>query len=224
MTYKVDDLKRDIRVAIDQNADSSPLLNAGVGDIDTLTMEQIIESKIVDAVRIVTAAAPHYLLDSGKDFTTDICWDSRTGVGSGHVCLPADFLRLVSFKMSDWERAATLAITEEHPLYAQQSSRYAGIRGNTQRPVVAVVMRPKGQVLEFYSCAAGEGVCIDMARYIAMPQIVKRVVDDTTVSEIDIPEKLKDAAVYYAAYLVALSTGQVDVATAMQSICNELMK
>lgn len=61
MFYLLDNLKKSIRIALDQN-NSSDLL-VGIGDIDTLTLEEIIASKIVDAVRIVTADAPSYLLD-----------------------------------------------------------------------------------------------------------------------------------------------------------------
>lgn len=51
MRYEVSELKREIRIALDQNMTSSQLL--ATGDIDTLSLEEIIESKIVDAARIV---------------------------------------------------------------------------------------------------------------------------------------------------------------------------
>ena len=61
MRYEVSELKREIRIALDQNMTSSQLL--ATGDIDTLSLEEIIESKIVDAARIVENQAPSYLLD-----------------------------------------------------------------------------------------------------------------------------------------------------------------
>lgn len=214
MNYKVTDLKRDIRIALDQNMNSTPLFDTG--DIDTLSMEQIIESKIVDAARTVMRDAPLYLLDGGVNFGDSIGWFSQVGYGGGYMLLPDDFLRLVSFQMSDWSRAVTNPISEDDPLYARQSSRFPGIRGNTQNPVVAIVTRPSGLVLEFYSCSMGANVAIKHASYIPMPKI-----DD---GSIDICEKLKPAVVHYAAYLVALTIGQGDAAAALLNISKDLMQ
>ena len=214
MIYDVNELKREIRIALDQNKTSDQLLTSG--DIDTLSMEEIIESKICDAARIIHTNAPSYLLDGGKAFGDSIGWKSRVGYGMGYIHLPEDFLRLVTFQMSDWSRAVTVAIDETDPLYEQQQSRYGGVRGNPQKPVVAITTQPIGQVLEFYSCTAGEHVYIKRARYIPMPHIEN--------GGIELCEKLKSAVVYYTAYLVALSTGQSDLATSMSNIASELIK
>lgn len=214
MTYKITDLKREIRIALDQNMVSDQLL--AVDDIDTLSLEDIIESKIIDAARVVESNAPSYLLDGGKAFAQSIGWKSRIGIGSGYTHLPDDFLRLISFQMSDWSYAVTVAITETDPLYALQSSRYPGIRGCPQKPVVAITTQPIGQVLEFYSCTGGSGVYVKRARYIPIRQIRN--------GDIELCEKLKPAIVYYAAYLTALSINQTDLATVLLNTCNELQR
>ena len=214
MLYNIADIKREIRIALDQNMSSTPLLS--VGDIDALSMEDIIESKIADAARIVQRDAPLHLLDGGKPFGDSIGWFVRKGLGGGYISLPSDFLRLVSFQMSDWSYPITAAITEDDPLYVLQSSRYEGIKGNPQNPVVAIASRPTGLVLEFYSCTAGDGVYVKRATYIPMP----------TISDgyITICENLKPAIIYYAAYLVALSIGEGDLAAALLNISKELMQ
>ena len=51
MLYSVSELKKDIRIVLDQNMTSEQLFESG--DIDTLSLEEIIESKIVDAARLV---------------------------------------------------------------------------------------------------------------------------------------------------------------------------
>lgn len=232
MNYKVDILKQEVRIALDQNRSSEALIVAA--DIDTLTVEQIIESKIEDAARVITRDAPVYLLDGGVSLgkaegdkqVYSVNWFSRVGLSGGWIELPNDFLRLVSFQMSDWSRAVTTAITEDNPLYAQQSSRYAGIRGCPQNPVVALVSSkgglseeglPKGGLsLEFYSCTAGEGVTVKKSEYIPMPKIAN--------GEIAICEKLKPAVVYYTAYLVALTLGQTDLAATMLNVSKELLQ
>ena len=118
--------------------------------------------------------------------------------------------------MSDWSRPVTTAISEDDPQYELQSSRYPGIRGCPQNPIVAITQQPVGLVLEFYSCTAGEHVYVKRARYIPFPKIVN--------GSIELCEKLKPAIVYYAAYLTALSIGDSDLATSMVTISKELMK
>lgn len=205
MEYNVSTLKTEIRIALDHNESSQPL--SALGDIDTLTLEDIIGSKIADAARIVEASAPRSLLDSGKAFGDSIGWDGEAGYGSGHIHLPDDFLRLVTFQMSDWSYAITEAITDDSEAYAMQRSRYAGIKGSPQKPVVAIVQQPIGLVLEFYSSYSGDNAYVKKARYIPIPRIVD--------GKIDICEKLRSAVVYYAAYMTALSIGEGDLAAAM---------
>lgn len=212
MTYEVDKLKEEIRIALDQNMNSAQLI--ATGDIDTLSLDQIIESKIPEAARVVLRDAPSYLLDGGVAFGDSIEWFSRAGIGGGYILLPEDFLRLVSFQMSDWSRAVTSAILEDDPFYELQSSRYPGVRGNPQKPVVALSQQPIGLVLEFYSCTGGADVYVKRATYIPTPTI--------SSGQITFCEKLKPAIVYYAAYLTALSINQADLAASLLNTSKDL--
>jgi hypothetical protein len=214
MTDQIENIKRDVRIALDQNMVSTQLLSTG--DIDTLSLDDIIESKIIEAARLVTRDAPFYLLDGGISFGESINWFSREGFGGGYVTLPPDFLRLVAFQMSDWSYPVTVAITEDHPLYPLQSSRYGGVRGNPQKPIVALSQQPIGLVLEFFSCAAGENTFVKRATYMPIPKI--------TDGEITISEKLKPAVVYYTAHLAALSIGNGDLAATLLNTSKELMQ
>ena len=235
--YQVSDLVKEIRVAIDSNLESDQL--ATIGDMDQLALEEIIGSKIAEAARIVVLNAPSYLLDgaatipvapasSRASALSDEEDDDDTGDGdpkdpsiewettAGRISLPGDFLRLVSFKMSDWSYAVSEAISQTDPLYAQQFSRYGGLRGCPQRPVVAIVPRGTGLVLEFFSCK-GEGLAtVDHALYMQIPSVEN--------GTIKLCEKLHDATVYYAAYLTAISTGETALAEALLGIVNELNK
>lgn len=214
MKYNISDLKREIRIAIDQNMVSTQL--SELKDIDTLSLEDIIESKIAPAARIVEQIAPAYLLDSGRAFAETISWKSQKGFGMGWVQLPDDFLRLVTFQMSDWDYAVTVPITEQDSLYEQQHSRYPGIRGCPQRPIVALVHQPIGLVLEFYSCSAGSDVYVKRARYIPIPRIAG--------SSIELCEKLQPAIIYYAAYLTALSIDNKSLAESMLNHSKEYLQ
>lgn len=200
------------KVALDENVDSTAL--SGLGDVDTLSLLEIIESKVVDAAMVIEQNAPAHLLDSGRAFGESIGWDGQPGYGAGYIHLPDDFMRLVCFQMSDWDYAVTIAITEDSPQYQMQRSRFAGVRGNPQKPVVAITSQPIGLVLEFFSCYSGDNAFIKKARYIPMPRIRN--------GKIELCEKLKRAVVYYTAYLAALSLGNGDAAAAMLSTAREL--
>lgn len=212
MEYNVSDIVQEAKVALDENVSSAAL--SGLGDVDTLKLDEIVESKVVDAAMVIEQNAPAYMLDSGKAFGESIGWDGQPGYGAGYIHLPDDFMRLVCFQMSDWDYALTMAITEDSPQYQMQRSRFAGVRGNPQKPVVAITSQPIGLVLEFFSCYSGENAFIKKARYIPIPRIKN--------GKIDICEKLRRAVVYYTAYLAALSLGNGDAAAAMLSTAREL--
>jgi hypothetical protein len=100
--------------------------------------------KFVDeAIRYVVDYLPLYRLGEGASLDT-----SSFSVSHGVVSmpLPADFGRLISFKMEDWKRRAEI-ISEESPRYRQMSNKV--LQGNPSRPIVAVC-RNKG-VLEAYT-------------------------------------------------------------------------
>lgn len=256
MRYAVKDLVKEVRVAIDHNNGSGTLLDDE--DIDTLTLDEIIRSKIEDAARIVESNAPHHLLDNGVALTNvatpatgnedlivaqssyaspnrpveglpeieidgpitpivpEITWENRNAYVGGQINLPDNFMRLVTFKMSDWERPVISAISEEAQQYAMQKSRYAGVRGNPQRPVVAIVAGVSGKVLEFYSCK-NKLAYVEQARYLPYPTI-------GTDEKINLCEKLKRAVVYYTAHLVANTIGDDELAGKLSVTATELMK
>ena len=212
MEYLVENIIKEVKVALDENVSSAAL--AGLGDVDTLKLDEIIESKVVDAARIIESNASAHLLDSGRAFGESIGWDGQPGYGAGYIHLPDDFMRLVCFQMSDWDYAVTAAITEDSPLYQMQRSRFAGVRGNPQKPVVAITSQPIGLVLEFFSCYSGENAFIKKARYIPIPRIKN--------GKIELCEKLRPAVVYHTAYLSALSLGEGDAAAALLNTAREL--
>lgn len=211
MIYKISVIARDARIAIDQNMTSEQLI--ATEDIETLSLEDIIRSKIVEAVRRVETAAPVHFLEEGHDFGDAVFWGE---LESGWVLLPDDFMRLIAFRMSDWERTVYAAISVDDPLYAKQSSRYKGIRGNVQKPVCAVVNRAEGKALEFYSCDS-EDAYVSRASYLPYPHIDE---DDG----IDISEKCYTAVIYTVAALVLSTYGEVDKASAMTELAKSIFQ
>ncbi len=211
MVYKVLHIARDVRIALDENMTSEQLL--ATGDIETLSLEDIIRSKIVEAVRRVETAAPVYFLEEGHNFGDAVYWGD---LESGWVLLPQDFMRLIAFRMSDWGRTVYTAISVDDPQYEKQSSRYKGIRGNVQKPVCAIVNRAEGKALEFYSCNSKEAYVV-RASYLPYPHIDG---DDG----IDISERCYPAVVYTVAALVLTTYGEADKASALTELAKSIFE
>lgn len=206
MIYKLQRIVRDVRIAIDENKTSEQLI--ADEDIDTLSLEEIVRSKIVEAVRRVVTEAPTHLLDGGEPFGDAIFWRSQC---SGWTLLPDDFMRLVIFKMSDWERPVYEPITAADPQYQLQFSRYKGLRGNPQKPVVAIVSRSEGRALELFSCKS-QSATVEQAVYIPLPKV-------DCDGGINIPERCYMSVVYETASLVLATIGN-----ALSSTMSELSK
>lgn len=193
MIFRVADIVRDVRVALDENRTQEQLLSAS--DMETLSLDELIESKVEEAVADVHQGAPAYMLESGHSFGDHVF---RHGDGSGHVLLPEDFMRLVSFRMSDWRRRCVSAVSEDSREYALQRGVYAGLRGTPERPVCALILRPEGKVLEYYSCRDEEAAVSD-AVYMPWPRVES--------GGIDISRRCYRAVVYAAAALTAAALG-----------------
>lgn len=214
MVYQVADIVAEARRAIDENGDGGWLLSAG--DVDAHELDAAIASKVEEASRRVVAAAPLQLLDGAAALDCGVCWEGSGGLrGVGWLLLPDDFLRLVVLRMSDWERAVHGVITPGDAAYALQRSRRRGVRGNPQRPVVALVRRAEGLALELYSCRS-EAATMVQGSYIRVPRI------DADCG-IELPERVARAVVYQAASLALATLGNAEGAGAMSELSKQLL-
>lgn len=215
MDYSVKDLIEGAKVCLDENVSSEAL--TGLDDIDTLKLDEIIRSKVEDAARLVEEGAAHWLLD-GDVLSGPITWETgRTSMVGGHIALDSTFLRLLTFKMSDWSRPVIEAITEESPLYELQASRYGGVRGNPEQPVVAITHGENGLQLEFYSCM-NTSATISRAKYVKLPVI--HTVNSRDM--INICSRLVSAITYRIASMTADSVGESALSQVLLAKSNEL--
>lgn len=210
MIFQIDKIMQDVRICLDQNMASDALIESG--DIDTLSLDEIIKSKILEAVQRVHRDAPNYLLEGGHNFGDAVYWRE---LESGWVLLPKDFLRLVVFEMDDWKQAVYQAISTDDPEYEKQHSRFKGIRGTAQRPVCAIGIRPEGRVLEFYSCKSKDAK-VSRAIYIPYPKI-----DED--GGVDISERCYNAVIYTAAGLTLLTCGEVEKGNAVSELAQTFL-
>lgn len=227
MFFSLSKIEKDVRICLDENVNNTTLLASG--DLETLTLNEIIKSKVEEAVRRVHLAAPPDMLETGHNLTGDIKWADQ---GSGYILLPDDFLRLVVFEMSDWERPVFTAISATHPAYKRQRSRFKGIRGNVQRPVVAILNNNVkssqqsvdavyltndsiGLRLEFYSSKDNKAT-VKRAVYIPEPKIRT----GSGFEGLDISAMCYQAVIYMCAALVCETLGESERTKALSSLAN----
>ena len=131
-----------------------------------------------DAMRFIGRVAPVRALGAGEDFSLLL----RKG---NKILLPAGFVRLIAFKMSDWVLPVTDALYSDDPRYRQQANSV--LKGTPKRPIVFIC--EGGKSLEYYSSATDATVATAQAF----------VVDD---SEDIYPEQLSDVIAWKTAELV----------------------
>lgn len=207
--YAVSDLVKEVKVLLDRNQESAGLL--APSDSDTLSQAELIESKIVDAARIILSDAPEYMVE-GTSCTNDVTWtDDSNGYYVGKMVLPTDMLRILSVKAGDWNRPATI-ISESDDAYKYQNCKY-GVRGNPERPIAAIVHTANGKSIELYTSTKQDATLAFI--YVQVPSI-------TTEQKISLPSVLKDAILYMAGYLTCISIGDTDTASGFLGVARKL--
>lgn len=206
---------REVRIVMDKNMTSTAL--HGLGDVDTLSVDDIIKSRVVDAAKRVELQAPLHYLENGHNFGDNIYWEQgKDRAGCGWTLLPNDFMRLMVFQMSDWKRPVFQAISPTDEEYAMQWSQFGGIRGNTEFPVCAISVRPEGRVLEFFSCKDNTAEIVK-AVYLPEPTI-------DSYEGIDLCERCHDAIVYMIASLSFYVLGEKEQGDAMSQLSQNLIQ
>lgn len=204
--YAVSDLVKEVKVLLDRNQESAGLL--APSDSDTLSQAELIESKIVDAARIILSDAPEVEGTSCKNAVT---WTDSNGYYVGKMVLPTDMLRILSVKAEGWNRPAEI-ISESDDAYKYQNCKY-GVRGNPERPIAAIVHTANGKSIELYTSTKQDATLAFI--YVQVPSI-------TTEQKISLPSVLKDSILYMAGYLTCVSLGDTDTASGFLGVARKL--
>lgn len=207
--YAVSDLVKEVKVLLDRNQESAGLL--APSDSDTLSQAELIESKIVDAARIILSDAPEDMLE-GTSCKNSVTWtDIKDGYYVGNMVLPTDILRILSVKANGWNRPAEI-ISESDDAYKYQNCKY-GVRGNPERPIAAIVHTANGKSIELYTSKKQDATLEFI--YVKVPSI-------STEQKISLPSFLKDAILYMAGYLTCISLGDTDTASGFPGVARKL--
>lgn len=183
----------------EEQIDSADFRNASAND--TTLMNNIIKSKIGDAMRWVCLYAPAELLgDSDTYGSTGIMVDatmtptSISGTSGGKFTMPSDFIKLVRVRVNGWHKAVKTPIAEDSEEYLWLYDEN-GARATLDRPIAALIEKADKEI-EVWPTGSSASVT-----YIANPDtsVSSSSSDSTTVA---IPPKVKTAFVYYLAFLV----------------------
>lgn len=212
MNLKEERIIADARALLDLAPEYAPM---AAFEIDPGTeIQGLFRQNLPQTLQALLLQAPPKLLDADHSFKhAQIHWDSgQPGFGSGWIELPQDFLRLVLFQMSDWNYPVTEPIHPGQPAYAMQKTHYTGVRGSRQRPVVAVVPKENGKILEFYASAT-PGAAIAQAAYCPLPKI--------TDGAYAVPDRLVYPLTIKLAADTAAVIGEADKAAALNKMLLE---
>lgn len=223
MKKNVDELLTAARVLMDRNLGASDAALIDEGEESALTLDEMLRASVERAARLVAEGAPTYLLQEVMADGSGVqpVWDTAVP-GAGRVALPADFLRLVWFKMSDWRYGLTTALTPDNALYAAQRSAFPGLRGSVEKPVMVLVPAVgagRKWALEFY-CSDAATARVEALTYVPAP----KVSGTGAAAVIELAPLLADAVAAEMAALVLRSLGEGDMSGAMEQVAQRLMR
>lgn len=146
--------------------------------------------------------------------TNGINWFDNTGKRGGWIYLPNDFVKLLAFEMSDWDVPVFDTINSTDTSYRQQKSNFTGVRGNANKPVVAISQRTEGKTLEFYSCKSTD------AKIVTASYLPERSIDNNMI---EISKNCYRPSIYNIASLVALSRGEAEFSTLLTNVAKSML-
>ena len=189
----------------------------GQPDYETRYMDNIIISKINDALRWCIFNADTSLLDGSdtNDGTGCIIQEelpsasqTKATLNGAYVIMPTDFVRLIRVKVTGWARAIHEPIAEDSEQYLMQYDAVA--KADKTRPQAAMIATLPNKIELFPTPLEDDKVEIT---YAITPEEI-----DTSVSldtSFGIPPKLKTAFIYYLAYLVMIAYDDTSKANSM---------
>lgn len=210
MAYSVDDIIKDVLVAIDENRVAEDVL-ADSPDVDTLEMSDIIKAKIADGINNVYLIAPVEKLGESLSVKTSQGVTVTSGVGS--MTLPSNMLRLIAVKVASWKRPATMVTPIGSPQYLQQFSEFAGVKGHASKPVVTPSANTQS-ALDLYTCKTTDTTA-------TLSYVAQVSAPSTTVTSYTIPAGLYRACIYKISALTMANYENAGMLQLFNSLCLE---
>lgn len=163
----------------------------------------LVDKLLDEAAKYILLVFPLYMMPTDDIPITSIT-PNKTAAGAsvtgvGYIPLPTDFLRLHSFKMTDWKRVVNHAISQDSPTYKLQANPVT--RGGVAKPVCAVVIDydQGAKVLEYYSVT---NHTVQQRKYVPLK------LPDATAGTF--PDGLAEACAWQCAILVFQTMGNIE--------------
>lgn len=157
---------------------------------DTVKLDEYIKSCIPDSVNLVVISSPVRCVNKKAYSPTTI---TNNGDGTGYVVLPTDYISLIAFKMSVWNKVVVKAATLDSQAYAAQRNPIT--RSGKNKPICVLNYIAGGRVLEYYSIGPTETPSVSMFLYEAK-------YDPTTGIDLNENDPIAIAVCYMCASLV----------------------
>lgn len=195
----VGDIIKAVRLCFDEEQiDSADFRNASAND--NTMMDNIIKSKIGDAVRWISLYCPAELLGgSDSSGATGIMADATmtptaiSGTNGGTLTMPTDFIKLVRVRVAGWHRAIKVPVSEDSPEYLQFRDEF-GAKAVADRPMAALIEKTTTQIEVWPTGTSAE------VTYIADPT-VSISTSSSASTNVALPPRAKSAFIYYLAFL-----------------------
>lgn len=207
--YSISELVREVKVILDRNQEKEGLLTPE--DSDTLSQCELIESKLVDAAKIIEWNAPNEKIDYRLTATQNGTTEKIGSYYYRREHLPTNFWRLLNVSCEDWERNATI-IGEEDERAKMVRNKWR-VCGTPEQPIAVVKMHEEGgSYVESYVMKGQDH--LPKIIYLPMPKIES--------GNITLCTDIKDAILYMAASLVCVSLGDNDTGNGLRAVAYQM--
>lgn len=173
MTYRLADIEGRVLALLDENEE---ILREKMEYADPgVSVISLIRQVLPDAARIVLSTAPQASIDECLHIDSVTGGVTHLPDNRARLQLPAGFLRLLNFRMSDWNDGVTTPLAcdgEEYSLRLRGHAR--GTRRRT-RAAVAVAHRGESKTLEIFGTSSN-AVAVE-CDFLISPQIFDETVD-----------------------------------------------
>lgn len=140
-----DNILPDVRIILDRNEVTTDI-DGLVADVDTLSLDDIIERMIIPAATQVQLIAPKEYVDWTN--ITDCTISSDDNMVT--VTLGDTFLRFGRAKLASWSHSVSEFVTTDSKEYKRQWFDVSGLKANSRRPLVALVEAADGKYLQLF--------------------------------------------------------------------------
>lgn len=135
-----------VKTRIDEVSASGDII-VEVGVENTKPYDSIIDELLDESALEVLLKAPFYRLNISSGNVTPVQDSADTHIGT--IILPTDFLRLVSFRMNEWQQPVTSFAVQGDEIAQKQANKH--IRGGVAKPVAVLSKSTNGYVATYYS-------------------------------------------------------------------------